>query len=433
MSKPNLTISAEPDESGNVAYLALAPKTSNDDPAAHMALRLTIKNNESSKVHVNTLKLSFSGPPAVLDSSIPLDIEIDPGKTQTWFMSQAETLILPFPAPPSITISLSCDGFTDAATLSKSLAAHKSPTPEGSYAFPAIVSDLRVSEYWFGQSHVHGPAGGGVQLFGYDLAVLGWDEGKAQWSALLPNKSGDKNEDYRIWGKPVYAMADGKVVVYDNDRPNNPKPGVDLSPPDPVEGNHYYIQHGDELVLYAHFQKGSLNPDLMKKEGALVKAGQFLGLAGNSGNSSGPHLHIHAIQGTQPWQGAMRPVPFHDINVIDLATLNPPDPSGPWAEADDQGLPATPTLIWPSGTKPGLFLQALPYYVAIDPMALVLSGPVYVKFTLPDPPPIDVFIGQVRAAVKALSHGEKKRAIQRVKTLGASIRALEKELSKNLE
>ncbi len=30
-------------------------------------------------------------------------------------------------------------------------------------------------------------------------------------------------------------------------------------------------------------------------EGARVEAGDLLGLAGNSGNTSEPHLHIHAV------------------------------------------------------------------------------------------------------------------------------------------
>src|SRR4029077_17736164 len=104
---------------------------------------------------------------------------------------------------------------------------------------------------------------------------------------------------YRIWGKPIHAVADGAVVEFRNDIPTNPSPPADLSPPHPVEGNHFYIQSGDDLVLYAHFQPGSLNSNLMTV-GAKVKQGDFLGLAGNSGNSTAPHLHMHVIQATQP-------------------------------------------------------------------------------------------------------------------------------------
>ena len=49
-------------------------------------------------------------------------------------------------------------------------------------------------------------------------------------------------------------MADGVVRSFKNDVPTNPTPtlavpGVDWSPPQPVEGNHFYIQHGENLVI----------------------------------------------------------------------------------------------------------------------------------------------------------------------------------------
>ena len=46
----------------------------------------------------------------------------------------------------------------------------------------------------------------------------------------------------------------------------------------------------DEFVFLAHLQQGSIDV----KEGDKVKTGEFLGLTGNSGNSFGPHIHIHA-------------------------------------------------------------------------------------------------------------------------------------------
>lgn len=126
----------------------------------------------------------------------------------------------------------------------------------------------------------------------------------------------------------------------------------------------------------------------------------------------------------------MRPLPFHDIYLIDRSALNPPDPSGPWVEAEDQGLPATSVVIWPDAMKPTSFVHPRPYYVAIDPLALVLSGAVYVKFTLPDPPPIDVFTAQARSVVKAMTPEEKKLALDRLKALGVCINTLQKELAK---
>jgi len=173
----------------------------------------------------------------------------------------------------------------------------------------------------------------------------------------------------------------------------------------------------------------SLNANLMM-QGAAVKAGDFLGLAGNSGNSSGPHLHIHAIKGTLPWQGPPRPILFRDINVIDQTVLNMPDPSGPWVTATNQGLPFADTAIWPSPVAPIRFSLRPSHYLAIDPLALVLSSQAYVRLTLPDPPPIDVWTRQVRDIVAAMTPQERRDALARAKGLDGRLRVLEQELSR---
>jgi hypothetical protein len=365
MSTPNLTVTAEPFESGKVVFLPLAPKTANDKQNAQLSLKLFMTNNESKKLTVTQLKISFVGPPSVSDVTIPIDVkttdangqpltlpfEIESKKTGVWFFATEMNILLPVPAPGTIKLSLTCKDFTSPATVSFPLAAHKSPTPAQSFSFPARPNDFRVGEYWVGRSTTHGPAGDGGQMFAYDMGVMAFDQSKNQWSQTLPNTAGDKNEHWRIWGKPIYAMADGTVVDFRNDIPSNTKMGKQVPTPNPVEGNHFYIQHGDELMLYAHFQAGTLNSNLTTK-GKAVKEGDFLGLAGNSGNSTNPHLHIHTIQATKPWQGPARPLPFHDIHVIDQTALHPPDPSGAWVKADDQGLPSAASAIWPAGTKP---------------------------------------------------------------------------------
>ncbi|MGH3909456.1 MAG: peptidoglycan DD-metalloendopeptidase family protein, partial [Pseudonocardiaceae bacterium] len=299
-------------------------------------------------------RISFVGAPAVSPVTIPLSLDVASGQTKSWFFATANTVILPVPAPGNIRLNVKCDGFDTPTGVLLPLARHKSPTAAASYRFPARATDLRKGEYWSGQSASHAPAGDGGQLFAYDMGVVAWDALKLQWSGVLPGKAGDKNEHYRIWGKPIYAMADGKVVDFANDRPNNPKPGEDLSPPDPVEGNHFYLQHGDELMLYAHFQKGSLNAALLAK-GEAVEEGDFLGLAGNSGNSSGPHLHVHSIQATSPWAGPLRPLLYNTLYVLDRTALKPPDPAGAWLKADDQCLPNVTSAIWPAPTAPAWY------------------------------------------------------------------------------
>ncbi|MDP9386419.1 MAG: peptidoglycan DD-metalloendopeptidase family protein [Actinomycetota bacterium] len=334
-----------------MVYAPLAPRSAGSAANGQVSLKLSLRNNGSGAVRVNQVRVSFIGTPAVSPVTIPLSLDIAKGATRSWFFEASQNILVPVPAPASIRVAISCDGFDTPASVILPLGPHKSPTPAGSYRFPARARDLRKGEYWSGLSTTHASAGDGGQLFGYDLVVVAWDATILQWSEVLPGKAGDKNEHYRIWGKPIYAMAAGTVVAFANDRPTNPKPGEDLSPPDPVEGNHFYIQQGDELVLYAHLQKGSLNSSLLSI-GAAVQAGAFLGLAGNSGNSTGPHLHIHSIQATAPWAGPLRPLPFNGLHVIDRTAIKPPDPAGPWVNADDQALPSVRSAIWPEPTAP---------------------------------------------------------------------------------
>jgi len=426
VSSPNLTITAEPFEGGSVVYAPLAARTSSDSPTGQLSLVLRMTNHEATAVHANTLIISFSSPPMVNTASIPVDLSIAAAQTVGWNFATQDNIVLPVPAPDSITIGVLCDGYTSPATLTTPLAPYKSPVPNG-YLFPAKVGELKGGEFWRGRSAVHGPAGGGNQLFAHDMWIEAFDGQAGHWTDLVPGGSASVNADARIWEKSIVAMADGTIHSWEDDIPTNPNPPADLSPPNPVEGNHFYIQHATDLVLYAHLEQGSLNPQLTQSpSGAQVKAGDFLGLADNSGNSSGPHLHIHAIKGTQPWQGPPRPLLFREINVIDRSAINPPDPSGPWVTVTDHGLPSADALIWPSPTKPIHVSVHAFYELAIDPLALILPPHVYIKLTLPDPPPIEVWTREVREVVRGMTAEERKVARARVRALGERFRVLER-------
>jgi Peptidase family M23 len=300
MAAPDLTVTVEPFEKDSVVCAPLAPRTAWDDPTAQLSLVLTLTNNSESWLALSNVTITFASPPQVAPRSINVVKSLGPKETSHWYFTAPDNVILPVPTPGALTINVFCYDFDSPATFGFPLALYESSLA-GGYSFPATSGDLKGGELWQGRSAAHAPAGGGVQLFAYDMDVVAFDGATSAWSALVPGGSASKNEEYRIWGKPVVAMADGFVVDFANDQPTNPNPPADLSPPNPVEGNHFYIQHGSDLVLYAHMQPGSLNPDLLV-ENQTVTAGTFLGLAGNSGNSTNPHLHIHAIKGTAPWR-----------------------------------------------------------------------------------------------------------------------------------
>ena len=76
-------------------------------------------------------------------------------------------------------------------------------------------------------------------------------------------------------GTPIVAAAGGVVVNTDNH---------------PAYGNMVDIDHGSGLVTrYAHASK------LLVKNGDLVKRGQSVAQVGNTGRSTGPHLHFEVL------------------------------------------------------------------------------------------------------------------------------------------
>lgn len=123
-----------------------------------------------------------------------------------------------------------------------------------------------------------------------------------------------RNEDYYAWEQRVLAPIDATVVETVDGYPAN-EPGTLPENPEDVFGNHVVLQVGNNAFLYlAHLQEGSL----AVARGEQVKAGTPIGLVGNSGNSSEPHLHIHAQSyGTLRAPGVGLPLTFAHVLVDD--------------------------------------------------------------------------------------------------------------------
>jgi hypothetical protein len=146
------------------------------------------------------------------------------------------------------------------------------------------------------------------------------------------------------YGAEIIAIADGRVASCFDGVPDNPAVGVEL-PTEKIKeiidtnnsslpagaGNHVVLQHDSgEYSFYAHMIPGSLRV----KQGEEVKQGQVLGLVGNSGNSDGPHLHFHLMDGSDYF--IARGLPCHFTNVRNLygapMELVDVDNSPVWAE-----------------------------------------------------------------------------------------------------
>jgi murein DD-endopeptidase MepM/ murein hydrolase activator NlpD len=91
-------------------------------------------------------------------------------------------------------------------------------------------------------------------------------------------------------GTPLTAPADGVVVK----KGNGPSGGVTL-----------ILKHEDNRhTVYYHLQK----PSHLAK-GATVKRGELLGFSGNTGASTGPHLHME-LRRSARWGDTVDPMPY---------------------------------------------------------------------------------------------------------------------------
>lgn len=103
------------------------------------------------------------------------------------------------------------------------------------------------------------------------------------------------NESYFAFGKEYLAPADGIVVKVENGvEDSNPVGKMNREQP---FGNYVILDHGNEEFSYlVHFKYQSV----VVEEGDKVKKGDLLGLVGNSGNSSEPHIHFHVADSPDP-------------------------------------------------------------------------------------------------------------------------------------
>lgn len=104
--------------------------------------------------------------------------------------------------------------------------------------------------------------------------------------------------DFRASSDKVYAMMPGRVL----------KVGYDK-----ISGNYVTLQHGSITVSYCHLSQ------VLKNKNELVTVGEVVGVTGNTGRSTGEHLHLTCkIRGR-----AIDPSLI--LDYITRLTLNPND------------------------------------------------------------------------------------------------------------
>ena len=89
-------------------------------------------------------------------------------------------------------------------------------------------------------------------------------------------RSNHKGLDLQARNEEVYAMMPDEVIKVSSDKRS---------------GNYVTIRHGDYTVSYCHLSKA------LVQKGAQVLPGEVVAISGNTGRSTGPHLHLTAKYG----------------------------------------------------------------------------------------------------------------------------------------
>jgi hypothetical protein len=125
-------------------------------------------------------------------------------------------------------------------------------------------------------------AGHPAQRYAADILAL-WPGG-FRATGLLPREL----ERYAAFGAEVVSPCPGRVVAAEDGLPDLVPPRSD---PEHPAGNHLVLACGDLHVELAHLAMGSL----AVTPGQEVAVGTRLATVGNSGNTTEPHLHVHAV------------------------------------------------------------------------------------------------------------------------------------------
>ncbi|MEE9362284.1 MAG: M23 family metallopeptidase [Cellulophaga sp.] len=173
--------------------------------------------------------------------------------------------------------------------------------------------ELPFEEEWYisvgGRTHLEGGhhfiTRGSGQRYAYDIAKV--------VDGSFFSGDGNTNEDTYTFGARLNAPGNGKIIAIENNIEDNTRPGIinDSN----LADNYIMIDHlNGEYSMMAHFKKGTI----IVSVGDTVTKGQEVGKAGNSGNSTGPHLHYH-IQSTPHYlDGIGLPAQFKNYYVDDL-------------------------------------------------------------------------------------------------------------------
>jgi len=228
--------------------------------------------------------------------------------------------------------------------------------------FPLRADDINLNHRYSTSSHWSG----GAQAEARDIIAVR-HTGNGNWTHLKADGADSTvNANHLVYGAKIRAMEAGTVVGCWRNSPEN-KAGSKLQKLLDgyigLAGNHVWVlQDNGVYALYAHAQPGTVpsnlcphndtyltnpeksNPwtqDGVVNGGVRITKGQVLGLVGNSGNSTGPHLHVHMQ--TSNTAVAMK---FDHGQYTPFSANNTASQNGPWTLLKGSALPNQKVLVW---------------------------------------------------------------------------------------
>lgn len=167
------------------------------------------------------------------------------------------------------------------------------PSISGRRQYKGTAVELKWPLAGDGYVVIHGGEGESVnahavvkaQTYAIDVVRLG------EWGMRAKGMLPTALDRYAIYGQPVSAPCAGEVIAARDNLPDQVPPDGDVKN---LAGNYVVVYCEHISVLLAHLQPGSVKVTL----GAHVEVGTPLANVGNSGNTSEPHLHIHAVKGS---------------------------------------------------------------------------------------------------------------------------------------
>lgn len=170
---------------------------------------------------------------------------------------------------------------------------HPAPIVPSGGALPPYTGGFRLPVEGRWRVHRTHYANDADQSSGLDLVL----------DAPLPPR-GSPLTDFPSYGQTIVADAPGMVVIAVDGIPDNESGVVNGYD---AHGNYVVIDHGDgTFSLFAHLIPGTLRV----RAGQLVAMGQPLGLVGNSGHTTMPHLHWQVMNAPLAHQAKGVPVRY---------------------------------------------------------------------------------------------------------------------------